>query len=112
MIVSTGVNQAEIRGCPGQELGTLRAAVDCAGAGSAVRTVSERGPFPLAGFNQVVQINLWGTFNVLRPAAERIGEAEEVSWDRGVIINTAPIVAFDGQSGQTACTASRAASWA
>jgi len=91
----------------GRELGTLRAAVNCAGVGSAVRTVSRRGPFPLADFNQVIQINLVGTFNVLRLAAERISEAEEVDGERGVIINTASIAAFDGQSGQTAYAASK-----
>jgi len=58
---------------------------------SAVKTVGEGGPFPLAELSQVIQVDLVGTFNVLRPAAERIGEAEEVGGERGVIINTAPL---------------------
>ena len=75
----------------GRELGTLRVAVNCAGVSSAVKKVGEGGPFPLAELSQVIQVDLVGTFNVLRPAAERIGEAEEVGGERGVIINTAPL---------------------
>ncbi|MFJ9008641.1 SDR family NAD(P)-dependent oxidoreductase [Streptomyces canus] len=90
-----------------RELGTLRVAVNCAGVSSAVKTVSKRGPFPLADFNHVIQVNLVGTFNVLRLAAERMSEAEEVDGERGVIINTASIAAFDGQVGQTAYAASK-----
>ncbi|MFI2373427.1 SDR family NAD(P)-dependent oxidoreductase [Streptomyces sp. NPDC018833] len=91
----------------GRELGTLRVAVNCAGVSSAVKTVGKGGPFPLADFNQVIQVNLVGTFNVLRLAAECMSEAEEVDGERGVIINTASIAAFDGQVGQTAYAASK-----
>ncbi|MGV2921177.1 SDR family NAD(P)-dependent oxidoreductase [Streptomyces alfalfae] len=90
-----------------RELGTLRIAVNCAGVSSAVKTVGRRGPFPLAEFDRVVRTNLVGTFNVLRLAAERIGEAEEVDGERGVVINTASIAAYDGQVGQVAYAASK-----
>jgi len=60
------------------ELGRLRVAVNCAGIGNAVRTVGKNGPFPLDAFTRVVTINLIGTFNVIRLAAERISQANEV----------------------------------
>ncbi|MEV8546494.1 3-hydroxyacyl-CoA dehydrogenase [Streptomyces sp. NPDC051572] len=89
------------------ELGTLRIAVNCAGVVSAARTVGREGPFPLADFTRVVHINLVGTFNVTRLAAERISRAEEADGERGVIINTASVAAFDGQMGQAAYSASK-----
>ncbi|MFC9326830.1 SDR family NAD(P)-dependent oxidoreductase [Kitasatospora sp. NPDC057015] len=89
------------------ELGTLRIAVNCAGVSAAARTVGRRGPASLAGFAEVVQVNLVGTFNVIRLAADRIAGAEEVDGERGVIVNTASIAAFDGQSGQAAYAASK-----
>ncbi|MFF9221708.1 3-hydroxyacyl-CoA dehydrogenase [Streptomyces viridosporus] len=90
-----------------QELGTLRVAVNCAGIGNAIRTVGKQGPFPLADFTKVLQVNLVGTFNVIRLAAERISRAEEIDGERGVIVNTASVAAFDGQIGQAAYSASK-----
>jgi NAD(P)-dependent dehydrogenase (short-subunit alcohol dehydrogenase family) len=89
------------------ELGTVRIAVNCAGVSSAKRTLGGRGPHPLEDFARVVQVNLIGTFNVLRLAAERISLAPEIGGERGVIITTASVAAFDGQMGQTAYAASK-----
>ncbi|ONM47972.1 3-hydroxyacyl-CoA dehydrogenase [Nocardia donostiensis] len=89
------------------ELGELRIAVNCAGIGNAIKTVSKKGAFPLADFSRVVNINLIGTFNVIRLAAERIAATEPVGEERGVIINTASVAAFDGQIGQAAYSASK-----
>ncbi len=88
-------------------LGPLRVAVNCAGTGNAVRTVGKKGPFPLADFTRIVEINLIGTFNVLRLAAERMLAHEPVGEERGVIVNTASVAAFDGQIGQAAYSASK-----
>jgi NAD(P)-dependent dehydrogenase (short-subunit alcohol dehydrogenase family) len=89
------------------ELGTLRIAVNCAGIGSANRTVGKAGPFPLDIFERVVRVNLIGSFNVIRLAAQRIATADEVDGERGVIVNTASVAAFDGQIGQAAYSASK-----
>jgi NAD(P)-dependent dehydrogenase (short-subunit alcohol dehydrogenase family) len=88
-------------------LGTLRAAVNCAGIGTANRTVGKHGPFPLADFRRVIEINLIGTFNVIRLAAAAIQKADPVDGERGVIVNTASVAAFDGQVGQAAYSASK-----
>ncbi|SBS76560.1 putative enzyme [uncultured Mycobacterium sp.] len=90
-----------------EELGPLRINVNCAGIGNAVKTLGKDGPFPLDWFNAVVQVNLIGTFNVLRLAAERIAKTEPLGEERGVIINTASVAAFDGQIGQAAYSASK-----
>jgi NAD(P)-dependent dehydrogenase (short-subunit alcohol dehydrogenase family) len=90
-----------------QELGALRIVVNCAGIGNAAKTVSKQGAFPLGDFTKVVTVNLIGTFNVIRLAAERIGRSEPVGEERGVIINTASVAAFDGQIGQAAYSASK-----
>ncbi len=89
------------------ELGTLRAAVNCAGIGTAIKTVGKKGVFPLADFTRVIEINLIGTFNVIRLAAERMVANEPVDGERGVIVNTASVAAFDGQIGQAAYSASK-----
>src|SRR5699024_11049654 len=89
------------------DLGTLRVTVNCAGIGNAIKTVGREGAFPLAEFNKVVQINLVGTFNVIRLAAERISEQESVGEERGVIVNTASVAAYEGQIGQAAYSASK-----
>ena len=81
--------------------------MNCAGIGPAARTVGKNGPFPLELFSKVVTVNLIGTFNVIRLAAERIASADEVSGERGVIVNTASVAAFDGQIGQAAYSASK-----
>jgi NAD(P)-dependent dehydrogenase (short-subunit alcohol dehydrogenase family) len=88
-------------------LGPLRVAVNCAGIGNAARTVGKNGPFPLDAFTKVVMVNLIGTFNVIRLAAERISQADEVNGERGVIVNTASVAAFEGQVGQAAYSASK-----
>jgi NAD(P)-dependent dehydrogenase (short-subunit alcohol dehydrogenase family) len=91
-------------------LGPLRAAVSCAGVGWATRTVDKEGrPHDLAIFGKVLQINLLGTFNVLRLAAAAMAKnTPQAFGERGVIINTASVAAFDGQIGQIAYAASKA----
>ncbi|MCX4750088.1 3-hydroxyacyl-CoA dehydrogenase [Kitasatospora sp. NBC_01287] len=88
-------------------LGTLRIAVNCAGIGNAMKTVGQNGPFPLAAFSRVVQVNLIGSFNVIRLAAARMCQTEDDEAERGVIVNTASVAAFDGQIGQAAYAASK-----
>ncbi|WIX75228.1 3-hydroxyacyl-CoA dehydrogenase [Amycolatopsis carbonis] len=88
-------------------LGDLRVVVNCAGIGNAVKTVGKKGAFPLDAFTKVVSVNLIGTFNVLRLAAERVAQTEPVDEERGVIVNTASVAAFDGQVGQAAYSASK-----
>src|SRR6202000_2918578 len=90
-----------------ESLGPLRIVVNCAGTGNAVKTLGKDGPFPLEAFRKVVEINLIGTFNVLRLAAERIAQQDLVGEERGVIVNTASVAAFDGQIGQAAYSASK-----
>jgi NAD(P)-dependent dehydrogenase (short-subunit alcohol dehydrogenase family) len=89
-------------------LGALRVAVNCAGTGNAIRILGKKGVFPLDDFKKIVDINLIGTFNVIRLAAERMAGHEPVGEERGVIVNTASVAAFDGQVGQTAYSASKA----
>jgi len=89
------------------ELGDLRVVVNCAGVGDAAKTVGREGPFPLDTFKRVVEINLIGSFNVLRLGAARIAATEPLGEERGVIINTASVAAFDGQIGQAAYSASK-----
>jgi NAD(P)-dependent dehydrogenase (short-subunit alcohol dehydrogenase family) len=69
--------------------------------------VSKHGPYPLAKFQRVIEINLIGTFNVIRLAAERMSSTPLVGEERGVIVNTASVAAFDGQIGQAAYSASK-----
>ncbi|MFC4066674.1 3-hydroxyacyl-CoA dehydrogenase [Actinoplanes subglobosus] len=88
-------------------LGQLRVAVNCAGVGTAARVVGKSGPFPLDLYRRTIEVNLIGTFNVIRLAAERIARAEPVDGERGVIVNTASVAAFDGQIGQAAYSASK-----
>ncbi|MDF2824650.1 MAG: fabG 15 [Mycobacterium sp.] len=90
-----------------EELGPVRINVNCAGIGNAIKTLGKDGPFPLDGFRKVIEVNLIGTFNVLRLAAERIAKTDPVGEERGVIINTASVAAFDGQIGQAAYSASK-----
>jgi NAD(P)-dependent dehydrogenase (short-subunit alcohol dehydrogenase family) len=90
-----------------EKLGPLRIAVNCAGTGNAMKTLSKDGPFPLDAFRKIVEINLIGTFNVIRLAAERMAKTEPVGEERGVIVNTASVAAFDGQIGQAAYSASK-----
>lgn len=88
--------------------GGLRISVCCAGTGWAQKIASSKGPHPLLPFETIIQINLIGTFNVLRfAAAAMIGVEPREDGERGVCINTASIAAFDGQVGQVAYSASK-----
>ncbi|MFL6672387.1 MAG: 3-hydroxyacyl-CoA dehydrogenase [Massilia sp.] len=91
-------------------MGTLRGLVNCAGVAPAVKTVGKDGPHPLDVFQRTVNINLVGTFNMARLAADAMGKTEAAeSGERGIIINTASVAAFDGQIGQAAYGSSKAA---
>jgi NAD(P)-dependent dehydrogenase (short-subunit alcohol dehydrogenase family) len=90
-----------------QELGELRVVVNCAGVGTAGRIIGRKGPLDLESFRTVIDINLIGTFNVLRLAAAAMLGNEPVDGDRGVIVMTASVAAFDGQIGQAAYAASK-----
>ena len=89
-------------------LGPVRVLVNCAGIGTPGRVLGKDGSaYPLDPFVQVVQVNLIGTFNVIRLGAERIAATEPIGGERGVIVNTASVAAFDGQIGQAAYSASK-----
>jgi NAD(P)-dependent dehydrogenase (short-subunit alcohol dehydrogenase family) len=90
-----------------QALGELRVVVNCAGVGTPGRVVGRNGPMNLDDFRNVIDINLIGTFNVLRLAASAMMSNEPVDGDRGVIMMTASIAAYDGQIGQAAYAASK-----
>jgi NAD(P)-dependent dehydrogenase (short-subunit alcohol dehydrogenase family) len=91
-------------------LGTLRGLINCAGVAPAIKTVGKDGPHPLDSFQRTININLVGTFNMCRLAADAMGKTEAAEWgERGVIINTASVAAFDGQIGQAAYGSSKAA---
>ncbi len=90
-----------------QELGDLRIVVNCAGVATPGRLLGRQGPLPLEEFRRVIDINLVGTFNVMRLAAERISAYEPVGEERGVIVCTASVAAYDGQIGQAAYAASK-----
>lgn len=90
------------------ELGRLNVAVNCAGIGPPARIVARDGaPAPLDGFRRVLEVNLVGTFNVLRLAAAEMVRHDADGEERGVIVNTASAAAFDGQIGQAAYSASK-----
>jgi NAD(P)-dependent dehydrogenase (short-subunit alcohol dehydrogenase family) len=88
-------------------LGPLRVVVNCAGIGTPGRIISKRGVLPLEDFRRVIEINLVGTFNVLRLAAAAMTSNEPSDGDRGVVVMTASVAAFDGQIGQAAYAASK-----
>jgi len=90
------------------QFGALHIAINCAGIGTAEKTLGKRGPASLEAFTRVISINLIGTFNVIRLAAAAMAEnAPNEEGERGVIINTASVAAFDGQIGQAAYSASK-----
>jgi len=90
--------------------GGLNVAINCAGIGDPAKAFSKKGPMPLSFFNRMVQINLVGTFNVIRLVIEQmIRNIPNDEGERGVIINTSSAAAFDGQIGQPAYSASKAA---
>ena len=89
--------------------GPARLLVNCAGVGTAGRIVGRDGPMPLAAFERVIRVNLIGSFNMLRLAAADMGALEPLDdGERGVIVNTASIAAYEGQVGQAAYAASKA----
>jgi NAD(P)-dependent dehydrogenase (short-subunit alcohol dehydrogenase family) len=93
-----------------QETGTLRGLINCAGVAPAVKTVGKDGPHPLEVFQRTINVNLVGTFNMARLAADAMGKtAAGDSGERGIIINTASVAAYDGQIGQAAYGSSKAA---
>jgi len=88
--------------------GNLRGTINCAGIGVAARVLGKSGPHDLAAFKRVIDINLTGTFNVIRLAAEAMAKNDpDLDGERGVIVNTASVAAFDGQIGQAAYSASK-----
>jgi len=90
------------------KMGGITAAVNCAGIAMGIKTVGRDGPHPLDAFQKTVDVNLVGSFNVARLAAEAMAKnAPEPDGARGVIINTASVAAFDGQKGQAAYAASK-----
>lgn len=90
--------------------GGVDVVVNCAGVATAQRTVGREGPLALEEFERVIRVNLLGTFNVIRlAAAAMMGNEPDEGGERGVIVNTASIAAFDGQIGQAAYAASKAA---
>jgi NAD(P)-dependent dehydrogenase (short-subunit alcohol dehydrogenase family) len=100
--VQAAVDQAAARG-------PLRVAVNCAGIGTAARVLGRSGPHDLSTFRKVIEINLIGTFTVAsRAAAAMARTGPDADGQRGVIVNTASIAAFDGQIGQAAYAASKA----
>jgi len=87
--------------------GPARVLVNCAGIGVAKRVVGRDGPQPLADFEKVIRVNLIGTFNMIRLAAAAMAALEPVDSERGVIVSTASVAAYDGQIGQAAYSASK-----
>lgn len=90
--------------------GAIHVCVNCAGVASGLRTVGRDGPHPLAEFQKIIDLNLVGTFNVLRLCAAQmvVQDAQTEDGERGVIINTASVAAVEGQIGQVAYAASKA----
>ncbi len=91
-----------------QKLGRLAGLVNCAGIAVASKTVGKNGPHPLDAFEKTIRVNLIGTFNMIRlAAAAMVQNTPDTEGERGVIINTASVAAFDGQIGQAAYAASK-----
>jgi len=88
--------------------GVPRILINCAGVGTAARVVGREGPMPLADFQRVINVNLIGSFNMIRLAASAMSTLEPtLSGDMGVIVSTASVAAYDGQIGQAAYAASK-----
>jgi NAD(P)-dependent dehydrogenase (short-subunit alcohol dehydrogenase family) len=88
-------------------LAPLRIVINCAGIGTPGRVLGKQGVLPLEQFEQVIRVNLIGTFNVIRLAVAAMVDSDPVDGERGVIVNTASVAAFDGQIGQAAYSASK-----
>ncbi|HEY5887558.1 MAG TPA: SDR family NAD(P)-dependent oxidoreductase [Acidimicrobiales bacterium] len=91
-----------------EALGGLHIAVNTAGGGAAARTLGREGPLPLEVFRRTIDLNLVATFNLNRLQAQHMAENEPEDGERGVLIDTASIAAFEGQIGQVAYTAAKA----
>lgn len=90
--------------------GAIHILVNCAGVGIPAKVLGKEGPMPMSHFSKVVQINLMGTINVIRLAAEKmVKNSPNDDGEKGVVINTSSVAAFDGQIGQAAYSASKAA---
>jgi len=106
-VASEADGQAVVAAATG--LGRLAGLINCAGIAPAVKTVGKNGPHPLDAFEKAVRVNLIGTFNMIRlAAAAMVRNTPDAEGERGVIINTASVAAFDGQIGQAAYSASKA----
>lgn len=91
-----------------EAFGAINIAINCAGSVTPMKVLSKKGPMPLAAFNRTIQINLVGTFNVIRLVVEQmVKNAPDADGEKGVIINTASVAAFDGQIGQADYSASK-----
>jgi NAD(P)-dependent dehydrogenase (short-subunit alcohol dehydrogenase family) len=110
-VVTDVTNEASVRRTIEEALqsfGGLHGAINCAGVASAEKVLGREGPHSLDSFAKVVQVNLVGTFNVVRLAAEvMVNNEPAASGERGVIVNTASVAAYDGQIGQVAYAASK-----
>lgn len=92
-----------------EEFGGIHIVINCAGIGTPAKVLSKKGPMAMEHFNRVLQINLAGTVNVIRlAAAKMIENTPDEGGEKGVVINTASVAAFDGQIGQAAYSASKA----
>jgi len=88
--------------------GAINIAINCAGGAVPMKVLSKKGPMPLTAFNRTIQINLVGTFNVIRLAVEQmVKNPPDADGEKGVIINTSSVAAFDGQIGQADYSASK-----
>jgi NAD(P)-dependent dehydrogenase (short-subunit alcohol dehydrogenase family) len=91
-----------------ETFGAINIAINCAGGSVPMKVLSKKGPMPLAAFNRTIQMNLVGTFNVIRLAVEQMVKNQpDVDGEKGVIINTSSAAAFDGQIGQADYSASK-----
>ena len=102
------VNVEQAMAAAVEALGGLHIAVNTAGGGTAKRTLTKEGPHPLGEFRRIIELNLIATFNLNRLQAQHMSTNEPEDGERGVIIDTASIAAFEGQIGQVAYTAAKA----
>lgn len=106
--VSDAASGEEAVAATAQQLGEPRILINCAGIGTAGKTISKNGPLPLDDYRRVIEVNLIGTFNMIRLVADRANALEPLeNGERGVIVNTASVAAYDGQIGQAAYASSK-----
>ena len=103
--------EADAKGCVElalSQFGGLQGLINCAGIGTAAKVLGKDGPQPLDAFSRIVNVNLIGTFNMIRIASEAMSKGEaNAGGERGVIVNTASVAAYDGQIGQAGYAASK-----